>query len=328
MFHENINFKKVLVGLAVGSLAWVVGCASNENFNSSSTTQYFTQSYNPAKLDVLWMIDNRSPMHKMETQLVSETSNFFSRLDALTTQQYKMAIVDADMQFAKGALQPQNSSTQILTKTTGSITDRTNLFASLISQEINLQTGYADQGFDSAYAALTQNFIPEAGVPLVLVFISDSDDHSTNFTGTNAVTYYASAFSALKANDPTMLRVYSVNYASTTDSCATQDYDADINKAGFQNRYFGLANALNGSTADLCGSFSNQIDLTGLQTTTLPSTFQLNATPNASTISVSVFDSTQTYTNLSWTYNAATNSIVFTAPPPQGVTIQVTFSQS
>ena len=308
-----------------------VSCGSKEDFTQQATTQFFTQDYNPPYLDVLWMINNQSPMHRIESHLVSETQNFFSRLDSMSTY-YQMAYVSADMQFARGALQPQGEPV-VLTQNTGTEDQRVGLFGDIISQIINLQTGYLDEGFESVRTALLTNFVPRKNVPLVLVFISDADDHSplTDPSG-SAVNFYANAYQAIKGNDPTMLRVYSVNYepGAPTDQnrCATR-YDADIDSSGFQNRYFDLANQLAGSstnvTADLCGSFSSQIDLTGLKQSQLSSTFLLDSNPNPSSISVTVTQGNQVLSNLAWTYDATNNQIDFSTTPPAGSVIEVTY---
>jgi hypothetical protein len=329
MFHE----KKFLGFLVLPVVLFFSSCTSNTNFTSNSTTQFFTQGFNPPYLDVLWTIDNRSPMYPVAAHLTSEASNFFTRLDALTTTNYRMATITTDMQFAKGALQPEGTSNQIITQNEGTLAQRVAFFGDVIDDLlINLTTGYADEGFDAAYAALTGPFQPLAGVPLVLVFISDSDDHSTAFQATSPndwLDFYANEFLALKGNDASLLQVYSINLTKNGARCTNDLYGADIDSPGFENRYFGLADDLNGSTADLCGPFSSQINLNGLQLTTLPTSFALTLTPNPNTIDVSVYNPTnqQPYNNLTWTYSASTNSIVFASAPPDGATIQVTFHQ-
>jgi hypothetical protein len=271
------------------------------------------------------MIDNRSPMYNDRGPLIQQATEFFQRLDS-TADQYRMAFVSQDMQFAQGALQPTSDPT-VLTVGLGTLDQRVADFSSLISQQINLNTSAQNQAFASTLAALQNNFIPRSGVPLVLVFISYSDDHSTVPVASDTdVAYYSQQYLALKGNQADLLQVYSVNYyPKPAARCAVQ-YNAEIDEPGFQNTFFNMATTLGGSTADLCSDFSSQIDLSGLQLTTLPSSFTLEQTPtNPSSVSVTISQDGQTVTGLTWTFNAATNAIVFNEPPPEGSTIQVTF---
>jgi len=324
---SNITVGSIFLAVAV----LFVSCASRDQFTQLATTQYFVQNYNPQYIDVLWMVDNRSPMYRVRDHLISEASNFFTRLDAIPTGDYQMGFVSADMVVNPGQLEPIGDPI-ILTKGLGTLTQRTETFAAILSQQVNLQVGATDQGFDSVWTVMNESFQPRAGVPLVLVYISDSDDHSPVPTGQDAVQVYANYYLSLKNNDPSLLKVYSINYeplngqtATDSNRCATFD-DADIDMPGFQNRYFRLAQYFNGSTADLCGSFSSQIDLTGLQMKQLPSSFTLQQTPEPTSILITVFFAgTGETVNTSWTYNASSNQIVFASAPPEGSTIEVTF---
>jgi hypothetical protein len=271
------------------------------------------------------MIDNRSPMYNDRGPLVQQATEFFQRLDA-STDQYRMAFVSQDMQFAKGALQP-TSNPQILTIGLGTLDQRVAAFSSLISQQINLNTSAQNQAFASVLAALQNNFVPRSGVPLVLVFISYSDDHSTvPVQGQDDVTYYSQQYLALKGGQSNLLRVYSVNYyPKPAQRCAVQ-YNAEIDEPGFQNTFFNMAQALGGSTADLCSDFSSQVDLSGLQLTSLPSSFTLEQTPTSpSSVTVTVSQNGQPVSGLTWNFDSADNAVVFNQPPPQGSTIQVSF---
>jgi hypothetical protein len=310
-----------LISLAIAS------CSGSDGFTQDATTQYFTQGYDPQYLDVLWMVDNRSPMLIIKQHLISEAGTFFENLANLAQSNYRMAFIDADMQVAPDQLLPIGSPT-ILINNFGTLSEREQTFASVYAQQfVNLHVGALDEGFASALANLSNNFVPRAGVPLILVFISDSDDHSVppSTTTLTPIEYYATQYQTMTGNDPNMLHVYSVNLTVGGQRC-TSSSNNDIDNPGFQNRYFLLAQQLNGATADLCGDFASQIDLSGIQLTQLPTSFLLNGTPQSDSISVSVYDTTQTYSNLSWTYNSSTNSIVFATAPPEGVTIQVTYN--
>ncbi len=329
---EAIKSKIWVVALMALSLFGLASCSDKTQVAAKGNTDFFVQSYDPPTLDILWMEDNRSPMFTDESHIQSEATLFFNRL-ANSTNAYRIAFVTADMSYADGNLQPAGVSYN-----NGSASNMANFVGNLVDQIVNVQTSAVDEGFQSVVTALTNNFQPRANIPLVVVFISDSDDHSpVPSSATSAVDAYAQSLTTLKGGNADQIRVYAINYEplngapkTATNRCATR-YDADIDGAGFQNRYFSLAQKFAGSvsdptsvTADLCGSFSSQIDLTGIQLTTLPSTFTLSQPANPSSISVVILNASQSVT-IPWTYDSVNNQIDFSSTPPQGSTIEVTY---
>ncbi|MCB0405093.1 MAG: hypothetical protein KDD51_09925, partial [Bdellovibrionales bacterium] len=282
--------------------------------------QYFTQDFNPPLLDILWMIENRSGMNNARSHLITEAQKFFLRLDTLTDD-YRMGITTTDTVYYPG-LRPNGT---VLTKNYGSVTQRVNAFGALISQKINLQTSAYNQGMQSVLNTLQGDFIPRAGVPLVLVFISDSED-SRYVSGAPSVADFASSYLSLKGNNLDLLKVFSVNYwDGSSDRCATQ-YNSDIdNMPGYAARYFDLADTLSGEKADLCASFGDLIDLQGLRLNELPKRFLLSGKPDPSSIQVKVFLGNQVLPGYSFVYDLGTNEIVFDVTPPEGSTIQVSY---
>lgn len=320
---------KTLLCLTVG--LHVFGCGDKVEFTRQATTQFFIQDYNPEFLDLLWMVEDRSPMARAAGHLIPEAARFFQRLDS-ATHNYRMAFVSADMQINPG-LKPIEYP-KPLTNHTGSLEQRIGIFSDFMSLIINLNTGGLNQGFESVLMALNELFIPRSGVPLVIIFISDSDE-SKGVANKESIQYYAESLLALKDNNPDLLRVYSINYLpipnpddrNDTNRCA-QRYNADIDLPGYEDpgRYFALANALpGGQTADLCGDFADDIDLSGLRLNELKTVFQLEDTPDPSTIKVKIFNEVQEFPGYAFSYNPATNEIVFDVPPPEGTTIQVTY---
>ncbi len=316
----------------------VLSCGTKDNFTSDKTTQFFLVDYNPAYLDVLWVVDSRSPLFATRDHLLSESKRFFQRLDGMTTN-YQMAFIKSDMLVSKGKLQPE-SNPIILKRNFGSIDERTNLFGATMSQYfVNMRTDADSKGFQAAQTSLSSNFVPRTNVPLVLVFISDADDHSDLASGqSDAVAAYSAQFLALKGGNANLVRPYSINYVKldgTEDAaarkkkrCATE-YTADIDTTRtdnyFQDRYFKLATQMGGDTADLCSNFSEKIDLTGLKIKTLPNRFMLDRKTSTDKMIVDVFTGSTHYNDLKWTYSESTNELVFDVTPPEGATIQVTY---
>ena len=317
--ERKLGVKWYVRALALGAIAVGIalsGC-SDENFRVNGTTDVFVQDANPELLDILWVLDDRSPMFNARTNVLTEASRFFERLDSVPATD-RMGVVTADMQFAMGRLQPVGAPLLLEKGRRDEATQRENrllLFQSLLSQIINLRTGAHVRAFEAAKTALTGEFRPRQDVPLVLVFLSDSDDDSSLDGGqTDRVAQYGDFFASLKSEKPDLLRVYSLNYESLSPGadwseksakrCATF-YSADIDMPGFRDDFFRLArrfvrpDAL-GATADLCGPFASNIDLNGLR------------------LRVRVIGANGAEVSPgSWQYDEARNMIVFDIAPPE-----------
>ncbi len=339
-----MNFmKRILMSglvLMVASLA-LTRCANKESIISQAITKDFPQDLNSPYVDILWMINDRSPMHDALPKLLPEATAFFKRLDA-TAQSYRMAFASADMEIHPAELRPTDAPATLNkeSKANNTVEDRANYFSSILARYINLSTGPTEMGLASVKAILETKFIPRPNVPLVLIYVSDSFDASTGFTGPDAVTYYENALLALKGGDRKLIRVYAINYKplagevrSTDNRCATY-YHADADeKPAANERYFKLAKRFavdlpnpDAVTGTLCKPFGAQIDITGLKAKQAPNRFKLDSNPQVNTLKVSVFvkDSNDTY-DIKWTYDATTNEIVFDTAPPEGTNIRVSY---
>jgi len=318
------KFKQVGWGLGLFLVGlFLVSCGNKDVFTQPGTTDQFVQNYNPEYLDVLWVVDNRSNMTYSPylNNLKEEARKFFIRLDSTASRQYRMAFADMDGNSG-GALRPRNNAV-ILRKNLGSVSERADYFRSIFGSVINLAVSGLNQGLQNAASALSQTFVPVTNVPLVMVFISDSNDRS-NSAG-DPVESFANQYLQAKGNNPDLLRVYSVNYTSGGDRCFTR-YQADIDtQTNFDDRYFRLADRLGGAKADICSSWADSIDLSGLRLRQLPKRFKLTQVPVGDSLKVSIVSSTQAYENIPFVFDAATNEIVFDAAPPEGSSIVVTY---
>ncbi|MBI4404565.1 MAG: hypothetical protein HY537_10410 [Deltaproteobacteria bacterium] len=320
-FRERVSRERYFQWLYIAVLCFLAlllaRCSNKEEFTAPSKTQFFTQDYRPEKLDILWVIDDRSPMFRVRDHLIAQATQFFKRLDSIPAY-YRMAFITADMQFSKGALKPAGNPV-ILTKDLGSLDERAAQFSAVISQVIiNMSTGASDQGLAAAEAALKSSFVPQEDIPLVITFVSDSDDSSPQ-----ALQYYESVFLEIKKGHKELVKIYSVNYAETGTRCATEA-NADIDKGTFQDRYFQLAQNLGGVTADLCEPFANKIDLNGLSFGSPKMRFKLDQKPNKNSIIVKVSIGDKAF-ETKWKFDEQTNEIVFEIAPPEGSTIEVNY---
>lgn len=329
--HLNTRFLAILALL----FSVLSACTSDERFQTRPTSDLFAQNYNPEYLDILWVVDDRSPMRNIADKLTAEATRFFLRLDQ-SASQYRMGIITMDMMRAQGRLQPL-ANPYLLQRNVGTTEQRATNFRSMFPLTLNLSTGAQARAFEATNISLNNYFVPRANTPLVLVFISDGDDVSVPASGQDAVTYFKNEFLALKNNQPELLRVYSISLwqplpmdqRNIQNRCTNNIGNSDIDKATYERRLFRLAEAMGGSIADICGSFADQIDLTGLRLSTLPKRFTLTSNPDASTIKVSVYYKDKSpLPGLNWVYDAAANQIVFDQPPPEGTTVEVAYTIS
>ncbi len=316
----------VLPAIMFSGILMIVSCGGKESFASKNTTEFFVEDFNPPFIDVLWMIDDRTDLtytSSIRNHLIGEAQTFFSRLDQMTDSDYRMAIINGDSSQA-GTLLPHPYGVP-LTKGLGTLPARVNAFTSVIGQIIGLSTSSTMSGLENARLALAGSFVPRAGVPLVMVFISDTDDHSVlpSGAGSNPISYYSSQYLNAVGNNANLLKVYSINYVAGGAHCASQsniDQPSDYN-----NNFDKVSTQLGGQNVDLCGSFGNTIDLNGLKLSTPKTTFHLSKVPDVTTLTVNIYANGQSFPTPAFMFNTATNSIVFAAAPPAGTTIQVDY---
>lgn len=336
---KRVAFELARVSFLVVALVSCFACTNDDGFTQAAQTEFFTQDYNPQFIDVLWMLDDRTSMSfspYLRDLLRNEASSFFARLDQTASIDYRMAFISADLQYSPpGELKPRYTPLEqkVLFKNLGTLSERVNRFASLLSSVVNLRTGGLNTGLEATRQALMTSFQPRPGVPLVLIFVTDSEDRSTLPAGQDRVDYYSSEYLRLVGNQSDLLRVYSINYTKNGMRCATSSANSDIDsndssrfedQADYKSVYFRLAEKVSGGTGDLCQTWSSGLNLNGLTLKVLPKKFPLKGVPVTGTLIVTVFDKGQSY-NIPYTYDAATNEIVFDTVPPQGTSIQVTY---
>ncbi|NBY19082.1 hypothetical protein EBQ74_02275 [bacterium] len=323
----------LVLGLFLTVLIGLSACGDKNQLLQTNSSLSFTQDYNPPLLDILWVLDDRSQFYSApgRSHIVEEAKQFFTRLDS-STASYQMGFITADMLNAQGRLQPV-SSPIILKKNMGTLAQRVSLFSSLLTQvAFNGRTSGVNKAFEATAIALTSGFKPRTNVPLVIVFLSDSDDRSSVPSSQSAVTYYGNLFLSLKGNNPDLLRVYSINYerlaqgeaVNSSNRCVTL-YNADIDGPNFQDRFFQLADRLNGESSGICGAFSDNISLAGLRARELPKRFKLDVAIQPSTLRVVVSLNGEELDGLSWSFDETTNEVVFNQAPPEGSRIDISY---
>lgn len=327
----RFGLKKVWFVFALLLTLVTTSCGDKSGFVQTQSSGTFLQEFNPEYLDVLWVVDDRSTLFPIQSQLINEAKTFFQRLEGMR-QSYRMAFITSDMLIAKGRLRPLNKPL-IVERNMQDTKSYVSLFANaLTSLIINLGTGAEAKAFEASDIALNNYFKPRAGVPLVVIYISDSEDRSSLPDGVmNAVEHYSSRFLSLKGGDARLLKVYSINYTESGSRCTGSQYNADIDKknpdgtSAYEGRFFKMAQKLGGDTADICGSFANLISLDGLRLKTIPNRFKLDKPANEQSLTIRVITADGQSVTVPYHYEADTNEVVFDAAPPEGSRIQFSY---
>lgn len=316
-----------------------LGCQNQENFQHTASSEVFVQEFNPNHLEILWVIDDRSPMRNYRDELIAEAKDLFERLDTALGEfgQYRMAITNTDARVGKkGKLFPKDAPV-VLTRGMGTLQQRLDFFGGIFPEMLNLQTDSINRGFEASIAALTQApFSSDPRIPLVLIYLSYGDDDSALPSAqTDVIEAYAQQLLALKNGDAGKVRVYAANYLplgpgvppSAATRCALQNgNEIDVSPATYEDRYFRLAQRMGGDSVDLCAAgFAQALNLTGIQLLTLPKRFALMGFPDPTKIQVTITKNGSIVTGFTWHYEIATREIVFDDTPPQGSRITVIY---
>jgi hypothetical protein len=293
-----------------------------------------------SKVDVLFVVDNSGSMMEEQQSL---GANFAAFLSAATTAgvDYRIGVTTTGLDTSPGGwsvcpggadggengrLFPVTGNTpRVITRSTP---NAASVFAT------NTQVGvchWNEQGLEGAYRALSSPLLHAVDDPrtpqpndgngeflrpearLAIIFVTDEDDFSNQ-----QVSFYETYFRALKDNEPSKLSISAIAGPQDLSTCSTASSSG--------TRYIQLARATGGVVESICTPNWAE-SLKKLSSTTFgpKRIFPLTHLPaDPSQIAVKVDGQPVT---AGWTYDAATNSIVFEegkAPPP-GAYIEVTY---
>ncbi len=293
-----------------------------------------------AKVDVLFVVDNSGSMMEEQQSL---GANFAAFLTAANTTgvDYHIGVTTTGLDASPGgwsvcpggAEGGENGRLFPVTGTTPRVITRATPNAASVFAN-NTQVGvchWNEQGLDGAYRALSSPLLhsvddPRTPVPsdgnggflrqdarLAIIFVTDEEDFSTQ-----PVSFYETYFRALKDNDPSKLSISAIAGPQDLSTCSTASSSG--------NRYIQLARATGGVVESICTPNWAE-SLKKLSSTTFgpKRVFPLSDEPADVAQIVVKVDGQRVTTG--WTYDAATNSIVFDegAAPPAGAYIEVTY---
>lgn len=356
-----------LIVLASAILSVVACDKGSTSYSLLEDGSSFQQNSSPVntKVDVLWVIDNSGSMQSSQNNLAANFPTFINsfvskgydfQLGVTTTDAFlarpewtfyynmvpKPSYYEGGTQAQKARFRdgvPGNhSGFFLLTPSTP------NLAANFVTNVTQGVDGAGDerslQSMETALLSqLNAGFIRQNSF-LSVIILTDEDDFShpgtTSYSTYNSnltpISSYVSLLENLTGSSGANRR-FSVNTISVnTQTCLNSIYNG-AQKIG--QRVGQLADATGGIKGNICGDFAEELDTIAESIVQLSTQFYLgNKKPIPSTIVVKVNGVVMPNVNNNpandggWSYNAASNSIVFQGQnyvPPQGATITVTF---
>ena len=332
------SIPRTIVSVAVALTGlFFTGCAKDTLSQVSYTVEEFVQNTSP-EIDILWVVDNSNSMAANQNGIGESFQAFINNL-VETGVDYHIGVVSTDT--ADGGLLHTGVSGEsyIDPNTVGPEA------AFLDNVRVGVFGSASEKAFEAAALALGVGIgqwtpgndvtPPNAGflrdnATLFIIMVSDEDDKSFG-----PVSYYRKLFEGYKGpGNENMISVSSIVGDPGVGCSGT------IGNAQPGDRYIDLASQTGGVFASICDEFSETLRELSLTASGLKSRFELTAIPDLSAqlpcgtlapapFCVKVDDvAVQMGNNAEgWTYNEATNSILFGANsvPEAQSTITVKF---
>jgi hypothetical protein len=271
---------------------------------SSTYEETFEQDEIDA-VDILFVVDNLCSMNDKQTQLSTNFVTFMNVLD-LSGVDYHIGFITTDSSDAVGSL--------ITTTTTDPVTE-----VATIIDSIGTHGSANEKGLHYSYYALQSGYDFGPGsdfwrtdAKLIIIYISDEDDHSSGITPTSIKTY---TVSAKGSEDYVTAHAVAGDYPG---GCTTNG------GAEAGTEYYTVVSYLNGVFLSICEDDWGTPLETLANESILKSSFVLSQSPVEQSISVTVdgVDSTD------WVYDSSDNSIDFdsTAIPVAGASVYVSYA--
>jgi HYDIN/CFA65/VesB family protein/ASPM-SPD-2-Hydin domain-containing protein/centrosomal CEP192-like protein/flagellar associated PapD-like protein len=302
---------------------------------NTTVTDTFQQVMNP-KVDVLFVVDDSGSMEWAQSSLASNLSAFVTQAQTQNAD-YHIAATTTDVS-PSGARGAFIGSPKFITNQTP---NAVSTFANTVRVGTN---GDGDErGLEAAYLALSDPQIntTNAGflrndAALAVILVSDDDDsriddffgnpggpNATLDPGARTIDFYVNFFRNIKGFQNTSAFSFNAVVELAEDMCVNSNDNAEA--MGY--RYMQVAMRTGGIAESICSqNWGQTLTNIGLGTFGLKKQFQLSSDPVPVTISVTV--NGMQVQPPAWSYDMASNSVVFTAnsAPPPSATITITYT--
>jgi hypothetical protein len=268
-------------------------------------TDSFTQD-GTVDVDILFVVDNSGSMGGNQTNLQNNFDSFMNAFVAAGVS-YQIALITTD--------DPEFVGDIITNATVDPVTEFNDQIDSIgthgSAQETGLWSAYeSTNGGDASPVSSTGFFRSDAR--LVVVYVSDEQDWS-NYRSSMVPSDYSSNLSALKSSSS--LVIAHAIAGDHPSGCSTNG------GATFGDGYYDVVNDLGGTFMSICASdWSTTMDTLARESLSQIA-FALSDSPIEDTIEVVV----DGVISSDWTYEASSNTIIFTVSPSDGSSIDITY---
>ncbi|MFZ5441817.1 MAG: choice-of-anchor D domain-containing protein [Myxococcota bacterium] len=265
-----------------------------------------------SQVDILLVIDNSCSMADEQAALATNFAAFMSSASQ-STADWHIGVVTTDV-AGRGALVESPGNPRYLSPTTASV-------ATLFAQKVSVGTSGSgiEQPFQSMSLAVTAPNLTQANAgflrpdaALAVVIVTDALEQSPNSVGA-----YVTTLKRAKNNHPELVSVSVVGpFSPAGNGCTTEGLVDD-------GRFASIVSQTGGVRADICTS-NWAMDLRAISQSVFGArrAFELGGTPRGSTSVTVTVDGVPT---TAWTFDAASNAIVFQTAPPPGAAIGIDY---
>ncbi len=257
----------------------------------------FFQPLSVDGVDILWVIDTSGSMHRYEPQLLVGIE---AMLNALPPTGWRLAMTSNDPGTA-------SIEAQFPLVPGDDIDDAQDMYSAM-------GVGHREEGFDASYEYIVNNpyastwMRPDAA--LLIVFVSDEEDQSDDHFP--QVADFTSWYGSMRGGSAFLSSIVNVE---EVDSVCTWN----VNSIDIGDRYMEATNLFGGVTVDICSEdWSPGVADASVQIDPHEE-WLLTYQPIENTIRVFI----DTQLNWDWTYDAATNSVLFTSIPGGGTMVEI-----
>ncbi|MBN1334959.1 MAG: VWA domain-containing protein [Deltaproteobacteria bacterium] len=262
----------------------------------------------PAKVDILWVVDNSPSMQQEQEEVANRFENFIYSFEQ-TNIEFHIGVITTDMDIDNPDRATLLGDPPVLTPAVENYRD---LFVERV--QVGLSGSDMERGLEAAYQAVTEPMISDrnagflrSNAVLSIIIVSDENDCSDRGAlpadATNIDCYehsemlvpvaeYVSTFRAMRS-DPSQVVGSAIVGPRRDEGC-----QASVPGT----RYMNFAESLGGVEGNICEeNFSGIMEDLGLTVSGVRASFQLTYTPVEHTIEVFVAESEKDTAEAQWT---------------------------
>ena len=334
----------VKISLWIVALLVTARCTTKDGvYSNVLRSDVFVQSYSEHKYDFLFVFDTSGSFKDRRDYVKDNMQTFLNVLNSRKAIDYQIAVTTVDMfggvgpvlpdsKGVRGHLVASNSGIKVVKSTD---VNAALTFAGIMENIEQSDTAFWEQGLEAAYQAVFQHGaeFSRTGVPLIIVFMSDSDDWSCkeecwgvqpeNNTHwiSHPLSRYTDYFQSVKNNENSEVMTFPIVGLA---SAACEVEFAGSRYVALQQAMGGLSSSGSVCNANLAASFNGVAQVIADR----GNIFKLSKVSTGTSFSIYVDQELISFAPENYIFDEASNSIVFTGlAPAKGAVIEVIYAE-